>query len=187
MNEAELAQIHRAQDDSEDFETLFNQYRPLVYGQLKRYNLRDFDRDDWLQEARIAMYKAVQHFNGRRGSQFGPYYQLVLHSHFNSLLRRQLALKRQSDAQAIPVWEVGERRVDQRQDAAAVEADYLMYLEAYRFWNSLSPRELAALAASVVAEPESLEVIEATARHDRRAMERVHKKLVQHLQDLHRE
>ncbi|WP_225048100.1 sigma-70 family RNA polymerase sigma factor [Lacticaseibacillus kribbianus] len=179
MNEAELARIDRAQTDSEAFETLFNQYRPMVLRQISRFYLRDFDRDDWLQEARIAMLKALQKFDGGQGSQFGPYFRLVLQSHYNSLLRLHLALKRRAEEQAINVFEVREDVSPYHLSAQEVETDFLVWLESDRFWDSLSPSERHALQANLAGRPD------ATDHHVARALERAHRKLERYLADQH--
>ena len=94
MKKEELSLIREAVNDSEAFRKLFEQYRPLVLKVLKPYNLREFSYEDWLQEARIAMIKAVARYDGSSGSQFGPYYRMVLQSHLRSILRRHFAHKR---------------------------------------------------------------------------------------------
>ncbi len=69
MKKEELSLIREAVNDSEAFRKLFEQYRPLVLKVLKPYNLREFSYEDWLQEARIAMIKAVARYDGSSGSQ----------------------------------------------------------------------------------------------------------------------
>lgn len=81
MKATELTLINEAITNSTAFSQLFKQYRPLVLTVLRPYHLRDFSHEDWLQEARIAMLKAITRYDGSSGSQFGPYYRMVLQSH----------------------------------------------------------------------------------------------------------
>lgn len=101
MKPEELIEIEAAQTDSSAFESVFGQYLPMVMNTLRPYYLRDYSREDWLQEARIALIKALRRYDSSRGSKFGPYYRLVLVSHLRSLLRRYLAQKRQADRYAV--------------------------------------------------------------------------------------
>ncbi len=101
VDQRQLELVQRAVSDSDAFSELFEQYKPMVLGVLKGYRLQGMTQEDWLQEARIAMLKAARHFNGRAGSQFGPFYKLVLVSHIRSRLRYYFAQKRKADANAV--------------------------------------------------------------------------------------
>lgn len=101
MTPEEMARIAQARTDSDCFNELFQQYLPLIRNTMTKFYIRDFAREDWLQEARIALLKAVREFDGSRGSKFGAYYKLLLHAHFTSLLRKYMAKKRRVDAEAI--------------------------------------------------------------------------------------
>lgn len=101
MKQNELELIKRAAWESDAFEEVFAMYRPIVLARLRHYGLRGMAYDDWMQEARIAMLRAAKRYDGRGGSQFGPYYKMVLISHFTSILRGALAQKRAPYNQAI--------------------------------------------------------------------------------------
>ncbi|KRM92913.1 sigma-70 family RNA polymerase sigma factor [Liquorilactobacillus cacaonum] len=84
----------------EDFQKLFFQYRPLVIKSINRYHFRFHEIDDLLQEARIVCYQAVLAYNITGNITFGKFYQQSLQNCFCSLLRKENAIKRQSDRYA---------------------------------------------------------------------------------------
>ena len=45
---------------SDDFEEKFRKYQPVVEILHKKYFLRDYDFDDWLQEGRIIIDKCIK-------------------------------------------------------------------------------------------------------------------------------
>ncbi|MDV2577344.1 hypothetical protein RYX41_15060 [Lactiplantibacillus plantarum] len=63
MNEQQL--IHLAADgDDASINALAQQYVPVVWRLRRQYYVRNFDEDDWLQEGRIAVYRAAKSING---------------------------------------------------------------------------------------------------------------------------
>ncbi|WP_054719045.1 hypothetical protein [Lacticaseibacillus manihotivorans] len=72
ITEAEIMTlVKRAAHDSDAFEALFAQYQPMLINMIEHYHLTGFDRDDWLQESRAALLRAVITFNGDTGSIWG--------------------------------------------------------------------------------------------------------------------
>jgi len=46
-----LEQIQQAlAGDQEQFQALYGQYQPVIYKCMKKYYLKDYDTEDWLQE-----------------------------------------------------------------------------------------------------------------------------------------
>lgn len=99
----ELAWIKlvREQNNSQALECLVQKYLPLIESTSQKYRLRLFDRDDWRQEARIVCLETCQIFDERQGSRFGSFYKLRLQNHWTNLVRQQLALKRQTNVNAV--------------------------------------------------------------------------------------
>ncbi|KRM71476.1 sigma-70 family RNA polymerase sigma factor [Lacticaseibacillus brantae] len=133
--------IRQAANDSTAFDNLFTKYLPLVRTVIRTYHLREFDRDDWLQESRIAMLKAAQHFDGSSGSQFGAYYRMVLLSHIRSLLRRHYAQKRAADAQSFLIEQIALERLLPGGRLDVAEEQFLMRVELPQFYQQLSTIE----------------------------------------------
>ncbi len=169
----ELALIADARQDSEAFTALFTQYRPLVLSQIYQYHLPNFSRDDWIQEARLALLEAVERYDGSHGSQFGPYYKLVLTSHLKSVVRSNLAKKRLIAHQAIRAG-VSESEMEQmlhtgNQMVQDAEANFVVRADIQHFFATLSPAEMCALMNRVSGQ-------EPTTHNMARALERVRKK-----------
>lgn len=93
--------------DSEAFEEMFSQYLPIIYSIQSRYQIRDFDSDDWLQEGRIALNDALHSYRKDRGTTFGLYYKMIFENRIRSLLRRQRAKKRLAQQNAVSIEKVG--------------------------------------------------------------------------------
>ncbi len=79
---------------SDAFESIFKKYLPMVLRCKARYHLKDYDFDDWLQEARIACYQALLKYDNTQNVTFGLYYKINFERHIISLLRYQEAHKR---------------------------------------------------------------------------------------------
>ncbi|EOL49285.1 sigma-70 family RNA polymerase sigma factor [Enterococcus phoeniculicola] len=89
--------IKAAKEGDEDaFAQLFQQYRPIVYHLQKKYYIRDFDSDDWLQEGQIICYQSLKAFDEKNGATFGSFFKRAMENRIRSLLRRQHALKRRT-------------------------------------------------------------------------------------------
>lgn len=86
-----------SQNDSEALQILFDHYLPMVRNILTPYHLRIYDDDDWYQEARWVCYRACCTYRSHRGSVFSSYYRCCLQNKINSILRKELALKRCSN------------------------------------------------------------------------------------------
>ena len=57
MNGKQDELIRRAKDnDGDAFSELFKQYTPIVSNFFHHYYVRDFDWEDWVQEAHIVLY-----------------------------------------------------------------------------------------------------------------------------------
>lgn len=177
MSPADLTLIANARTDSDAFTTLFDRYRPLVNNTIKNYHMRDYSYDDWLQEARIALLKAVERYDGSRGSQFGPYYKMVLNSHLRSLLQRYLAQKRTADVTSDATATENLDAVMPHLVARQVESGLVLRLEFSTFLGQLSPLETTAfhalLKAPTAEQPRAI----------RRAAERTHTKLLAFMAD----
>jgi len=83
--------------DPEAFDLLYKQYHPLVYKLAKKYYLKDYDLDDWLQEGRIVFHRSLQRFNDKKQLSVGQYFKVNFENRIRSLVRKQCAYKRITD------------------------------------------------------------------------------------------
>ena len=73
------------------FEELFCRFLPLVKKFNKAYYLRSLEQEDFWQEARMVLHKAVQSYVPEKGLQFASFYKLTLKHHIFSLIRKESA------------------------------------------------------------------------------------------------
>ncbi|ARD06410.1 MULTISPECIES: sigma-70 family RNA polymerase sigma factor [Lactobacillus] len=90
--EAKLISAAR-QDDEKALLQLFEKYRPLVVKSRRKFYFRDFDDDDWEQEALIVCLDAVDSYNPNRGK-FGTFYKKRLYNRAVDLLRYRTTSRR---------------------------------------------------------------------------------------------
>ena len=96
MNEQQL--IHLAADgDDASINALAQQYVPVVWRLRRQYYVRNFDEDDWLQEGRIAVYRAAKKYQRLRQCSFGTYYRVLLSNQIIDHIRRTQARKRRPE------------------------------------------------------------------------------------------
>ena len=81
---------------SEEFEAMFFKYRPIVEIMYKKYYLKDYDLDDWMQEGRIVFNKCLQAYDENRGTTLGVLFKRSFENRVCSLLRLQQAQKRKA-------------------------------------------------------------------------------------------
>lgn len=183
MDDHELELIRRAREDSDAFDLIFRRYKPVALTQMQHVHVRAMAREDWLQEAQIALLRAVRQYQSSGGSQFGSYYKMIRHSHYVSVLRRALAQKRAPENTAASLSSTAEQEelFDRLNRSARNEEERhrALSLDWAAFAERLSPLERRALALCVRGlVPET--------RQERRALERARAKVrlyVQELQD----
>ncbi|WP_125767511.1 sigma-70 family RNA polymerase sigma factor [Lapidilactobacillus wuchangensis] len=105
INQNELVLIEAVQDhgDSQALESLVRKYQPMIGNAAQQFYFKLFDEDDWQQEARIVCYETCLLYQTTYNCQFGAFFKLRFHNHLRSLLRHELAFKRQSNQQSMPL------------------------------------------------------------------------------------
>lgn len=58
---------------------LFKKYEPLIYKEVRLYNIDRFYFDDCIQIGRIALFKSVNSFDERQGASFYTFFKVVLY------------------------------------------------------------------------------------------------------------
>lgn len=131
--------LERAQvGESEAFQKLFDQYRPVVLKLEQSYYLRDLDHEDWLQEGRIVFFQTILHFEADRGITLGKFFKTTMTNHILSLLRKQSAYKRKGFFESLPLdsLEVQEKLAG-RHDASPSAENYLLVWEKLENYDGL--------------------------------------------------
>lgn len=99
MDEKELIK-RAAQRDGRALEKLFELYRPMISGLKKSYFLRDFDTNDWNQEALIVCYEAACEYTSDKGK-FSMYFRSRLKNRMMTLVRFYMAERRRGYVQSV--------------------------------------------------------------------------------------
>lgn len=95
-NEDEETLINNIRLGNEDaLIKLAKQYKPMIEKTRQQYYIRDYDEQDWEQEAIIACYKSVVAFSGEKGK-FGPFYAKNFRNRILNILRFSLANRRRA-------------------------------------------------------------------------------------------
>ncbi|OJG99535.1 sigma-70 family RNA polymerase sigma factor [Enterococcus termitis] len=87
--------------DGAAFDRLYRNYHPIVYNFRKKYYLKDFDKEDWLQEGRIIFYRSLEKYEETYSVSIGKFFKSNFENHVRSLIRKQCAFKRTIDVQSV--------------------------------------------------------------------------------------
>ncbi|VDG32296.1 DNA-directed RNA polymerase [Lactobacillus sp.] [Lactiplantibacillus mudanjiangensis] len=96
MDEHQLISL-AAQGDDQSIAVLTKQYAPVMLKLQRDYFIKNFDHDDWLQEARLTIYRSAVKYDAQQLGSFGTFYRLLLKHRVVDLIRRSQAYKRQPD------------------------------------------------------------------------------------------
>ena len=91
MEEKGLAEVvHLAKEDEEEAVTeLLRRFDPLIMSIHHHYFFHEMDQDDFAQEARIMMLRAVRKYDENHAVSFAGYYQRCLKNLAVECLRRE--------------------------------------------------------------------------------------------------
>ncbi|GGC95050.1 sigma-70 family RNA polymerase sigma factor [Enterococcus wangshanyuanii] len=108
--------------DGMAFDRLYRKYHPLVYNFRKKYYLKDFDREDWLQEGRIIFYRSLEKYEETYSVSIGKFFKSNFENHIRSLVRKQCAVKRTVDVQSVSLDQKMESQGESFFDYVSAEA-----------------------------------------------------------------
>lgn len=135
---------------SDRFEELFRKYRPIVEILHKKYYLRDYDLDDWLQEGRIVFNKCLKTYDQDKGTTLGILFKRSFENRICSLLRAQHAQKRKAQVDACSLEEKlsqeGNRFLTDHNRCAETAETYLFVNESLAAY----PKNLSSLERMVI-------------------------------------
>ena len=101
VSEVYLIKQVKEKKDVNALRKLVERYRPLINGAKLNFYIRNFDYDDWEQEALIMCYQSCCTYDESRADNFGAYYRTKFYNHLRSLLRYELAQKRTAFTRSI--------------------------------------------------------------------------------------
>lgn len=121
---------------------LMKRYEPIINTVKKRYYIRSFDDNDWLQEALIICYESCCSFDFDLNKNFGAYFKTKLTNYAKSLLRYQMAKRRGGRQQPVSYDTANESGMINEE---GVEMAITPIAEIYKkYINNLSLIELSA-------------------------------------------
>ncbi|USS87008.1 sigma-70 family RNA polymerase sigma factor [Fructilactobacillus cliffordii] len=88
------ATIQAAQENEDQFVTLFRQFAPVHLKLWRDYFLNDMELTDWSQEAALVFIKTLHRYESGKRVPFGAFYKTNLRNHMFDLLRKKNAQKR---------------------------------------------------------------------------------------------
>lgn len=139
--------------DNEALDTLYRQYRPLVYSLRKKYFLRDLDEQDWIQEGFIVFYECLCAFETAHGTSLGSFFKRSFENRIRSLIRREFAYKRQANIGAVSFEQTVEEGLEDLCQYTSYSPDPLQQILVEETFEegkkSLSNLELKALSFSL--------------------------------------
>lgn len=162
--------------NSRALKELYQRYLPMVNLVKSRFFIRDYDQDDWQQEAMLVCYEtAILWREGMKS--FGSFYKLRLLNHARTLVRYQAAKRRAAFSHATSYEVVVENgmQVDPLTSFAKVPASETMG----NLIQGLSLLELFALLETlgIISHEEALERLKISEQSLIRAKSRVVRKL----------
>lgn len=89
-SDEELIILAKTGDDNY-LEILLERYKPLVLSLANRYFIRGQDRDDVIQEAMIALFKAIQAFDTKKQTSFAGFVKTTTQNHLIDSIRKSEA------------------------------------------------------------------------------------------------
>lgn len=112
MEERSLVEVvHLAKEkDEEAIEELLRRFDPLIAAMTHRYFFHEMDKEDFAQEARIMMLRAIERYNEEHSVSFAGYFQrslrnlaieCVRHEHRQRVIPYQLFVKGEKAEQAL--------------------------------------------------------------------------------------
>lgn len=140
--EEELIKAAYLQDE-DAFCELFSRYRPLFNSIKNHFYIRDYDDQDWEQDAMIICHDTIQHYDAKKGS-FASLYKFNLQHHAIALIRHRHALRRKANEIAVPIAHFSAEKIPGK--TVMVHSERIAdLLYGKNFLKSLSKAELAAL------------------------------------------
>jgi len=183
MEEQQLIGL-AAQGDNQSIRVLTEQYLPVMLKLRQNYFIKNYDHDDWVQEARLMVYQAAMHYDHAQTHSFGAFYRLLLNHRIVDLIRRSCANKRQPNQDvlslALETDEITEALLVT--NGAAVDIVHVRQVLA-EFTRYCSPFESQVFAGVLVGTPPAQIATELQVEVDRviNAIDRCRRKLRQQL------
>ena len=85
-NDNELIQLIE-KGNEEALEIMFSKYELLIRSKIIKFKLDKYGLDDYLQEGRLMLHKAIKKYDLSSSKTFNKYFDLILTNHFLTVVR----------------------------------------------------------------------------------------------------
>lgn len=87
FNDNEL--LYLIQEGNEEaLEIMFQKYEPLIKAKVKKFNIEEILVEDFIQEGRLMLHKAIKLYDSASKKTFNKYFDLIMTNQFITLLRK---------------------------------------------------------------------------------------------------
>lgn len=157
--------------NEESLMILYRQYYPLVYSLRRKYFLRDLDEQDWLQEGLIIFYGCIEAYEVQYGVSLGALFKRSFENRIRSLIRKECAYKRKSNAGAVSFEELVAEGIESNYEPPVYHDNPLQQLIVEEVFQEsqqkLSPLEMKALLKYCLSPSFEIEEKEAISAYNR--------------------
>ncbi len=95
----------------EAYTEIFIRYTPLIMKLEKKYYLSDGDSDDLIQEGRIGLFKAIEHYDSSLGTKFSTYAYSSVQSEMQHAVDRSNRLYNLMLNESVPITDIDEETI----------------------------------------------------------------------------
>lgn len=93
------------------FTEIFERYTPMIMKLEKKYYLSDGDSDDLIQEGRIGLFKAIEHYDASFGAKFSTYAYSSIQSEMQHAVERSNRLYNLMLNESVPITDIDEETI----------------------------------------------------------------------------
>ena len=123
-NDNELLYLIKNHDE-EALELMFKKYENLILSKIRQYHFPISNKEDYLQEGRIVLLKAIDTYRTEFEKTFTKYFELLLINRFNTLYRINKKYEKHIVLVEVEKVDINNKKEDKRYDLKEVSADAL--------------------------------------------------------------
>lgn len=127
-NDNELLYLIKNHDE-EALELMFKKYENLILSKIRQYHFPISNKEDYLQEGRIVLLKAIDTYRTEFEKTFTKYFELLLINRFNTLYRINKKYEKHIVLVEVEKVDINNKKEDKHFDLKEVSADALSEFE----------------------------------------------------------
>lgn len=127
-NDNELLYLIKNHDE-EALELMFKKYEYLILSKIRQYHFPISNKEDYLQEGRIVLLKAIDTYRTEFEKTFTKYFELLLINRFNTLYRVNQKYEKHIVLVEVEKVDINNKKEDKHFDLKDVNTDILSAFE----------------------------------------------------------